>query len=285
MSGFPLALINFEGTVDLSILMKFPYFSVNAFCKGSFSGNPAGVCILEDWLSTDELQNMAAQLYFPETAFIFPGKNGVWSIRWFTPKAEVDLCGHATMAAAHVLFEEGLVTKGAEVVFSSNSGELRVGNDDKNRLSMDFPLLKARNSSVSTALVEGLGAYPEEVYLGTNCLCVFGDEDTIHALQPDYRILSSFTSCLGVIVTAKTSKIGYHFLSRYFAPRVGIDEDHATGSAHCLLAPYWGKKLGKENLVGYQASPRGTEIRCTLKDDRVLLSGVAETFVRGKMTF
>jgi len=285
VSGFPLALINFDGTVDLSIFMKFPYFSVNAFCKGAFSGNPAGVCILEKWLSTDELQNMASQLYFPETAFIFPGKKELWSIRWFTPKSEVDLCGHATMAAAHVLFEEGLVTKGSETIFSSNSGELRVGNDEKGRLRMDFPLLKARSSSVSPALVEGLGAYPDEVFMGTNCLCVFGEEETIHALEPDFRILSGLKSCQGVIVTAKTSKIGYHFISRYFAPRLGIDEDHATGSAHCLLAPYWGKRLGKEKLVGFQASPRGAEIRCELKDDRVILSGTAETFVRGKMTF
>lgn len=269
----------------MGFFMKFPYFSVNAFCKGSFSGNPAGVCILEEWLSTDELQNMASQLYFPETAFIFPTKNDLWSIRWFTPKAEVDLCGHATMAAAHVLFEEGLMTKGSGITFSSNSGELRVWNDEKGRLGMDFPLLKARNASVSPALVEGLGAYPEAVYMGINCLCVFSDEDTIHALDPDFRILSGFNSWLGVIVTAETSKIGYHFVSRYFAPRIGIDEDHATGSAHCLLAPYWGKRLGKNKLVGFQSSPRGAEIRCELKDERVILSGVAETFVRGKMTF
>jgi PhzF family phenazine biosynthesis protein len=265
--------------------MKFPYFSVNAFCKGVFSGNPASVCILDKWLSTDELQNMASQLYFPVTAFLFPGKNGVWSIRWFTPKAEVDLCGHATMAAAHVLFEEGLVTKGAEITFSSNSGKLRIGNDGNGRISMNFPLLKARNLPVSPALVEGLGAYPDEVYMGTNCLCVFGEEETIYALEPDFRVLSGFNSCIGVIVTAKTSRIGYHFVSRYFAPRVGIDEDHGTGSAHCLLAPFWGKKLHKDKLVGFQASPRGAEIRCELKGDRVILSGTAETFVRGKMTF
>lgn len=265
--------------------MKFPYFSVNAFCKGAFSGNPAGVCILEEWLSTDELQNMASQLYLPETAFVFPGKKNKWSIRWFTPKSEVELCGHATMAAAHVLFEEGLVTKDAEITFSSNSGELRVGNDPKHRLRMDFPLLKARSSHISPALVEGLGAYPDEVYLGTNCLCVFGEEETVASLEPDFKILSGLDSCLGVIVTARTAKIGYHFVSRYFAPSVGINEDHATGSAHCLLAPYWGKKLGKEKLVAYQASPRGAEIRCELKDDRVILSGAAETFVRGKMKF
>jgi PhzF family phenazine biosynthesis protein len=265
--------------------MKFPYFSVNAFCKGAFSGNSAGVCILENWLSTDELQNMASQLYFPETAFLFPGKNEMWSIRWFTPKVEMDLCGHATMAAAHALFEEGLASFGTEITFSSNSGLLKVSKDEKGRLCMDFPALKARASSVSPVLVEGLGAYPDEVLMGTNCLCVFGEEETVYALEPDFRILSGFNSCLGVIVTAKTSRIGYHFVSRYFAPRVGIDEDHATGSAHCLLAPFWGKKLHKDKLVGFQASPRGAEIRCELKDDRVILSGTAETFVRGKMTF
>ena len=265
--------------------MKFPYFSVNAFCKGAFSGNPAGVCILEEWLSTDELQNMASQLYFPETAFVFPNKKDSWSIRWFTPKSEVDLCGHATMAAAHVLFEEGLATQGAEVTFSSNSGKLQVSHDEKKRLTMNFPLLKARNSHVSPALVEGLGAYPDEVYVGTNCLCVFGEEETVRSLAPYFKMLSGLNSFIGVIATAKTSSIGYHFVSRYFAPSVGIDEDHATGSAHCLLAPYWGNKLNKNKLVGLQASSRGAEIRCEVKGDRVILSGVAETFVRGKMTF
>jgi PhzF family phenazine biosynthesis protein len=265
--------------------MRFPYFAVNAFCKGSFSGNPAGVCILDEWLSTDELQNMASQLYLPATAFIFPGKKELWSIRWFTSKTEVDLCGHATMAAAHILFEEGLVSKGSDVIFSSNSGKLQVGTDEKHRLRMDFPLLKARSSRVSPALVEGLGAYPDEVYIGTNCLCVFSEEETVRSLDPDFKILSGLSSFLGVITTAQTSQIGYHFMSRYFAPRVGIVEDHATGSAHCLLGPYWGKKLNKDKLVGFQASPRGAEIRCELSEDRVFLSGVAETFVRGKMTF
>ena len=113
---------------------------------------------------------------------------------------------------------------------------------------------------------------------------MFGEEEAIHALDPDFRVLSGLSSCLGVIVTARTSRIGYHFVSRYFAPRLGIDEDHATGSAHCLLAPYWGDKLGKDKLVGLQASPRGAEIRCELVKDEVVLSGLAETFVRGKLT-
>jgi len=265
--------------------MKFPYFAVNAFCKGTFSGNPAGVCILEEWLSTDELQNMASQLYFPETAFLFPGKLGVWSIRWFTPKTEVELCGHGTLAAAHALFDEGLVTAGSEITFSSNSGKLVVRKAEKNRLSMDFPLLKARASSVSPALVEGLGAYPDEVYAGDHFLCVFEDEERIHELKPDFQALSGFNSFVGVIVTARTSRVGYHFISRYFAPGIGIDEDHATGSAHCLLAPYWAKKLGKSKLIGHQVSPRGAEIRCEVTDDRVILSGTADTFIRGKMSF
>ena len=264
--------------------MKFPFFCVNAFCKGAFSGNPAAVCILEEWLSTDELQNIASQVFFPETAFLFPSKNGVWAIRWFTPKAEVDLCGHATLASAHVLYQEGLVTKGNEIIFSSNGGNLRARMEKNGRLSLGFPRMQARKSSVSPILVEGLGAYPDEVLIGENYLCVFGEEEAIHALDPDFRVLSGLSSSLGVIVTARTSRVGYHFVSRYFAPRLGIDEDHATGSAHCLLAPYWGDKLGKDKLVGLQASPRGAEIRCELVKDGVVLSGLAETFVRGKLT-
>ena len=153
------------------------------------------------------------------------------------------------------------MTKDSEIIFSSNSGELRVGNDPKHRLRMDFPLLKARSSHISPALVEGLGAYPDEVYLGTNCLCVFGEEETVASLEPDFKILSGLDSCLGVIVTARTAKIGYHFVSRYFAPSVGINEDHATGSAHCFRS-LREKKLGKEKLVAYQASPgRGNQMR------------------------
>ena len=263
--------------------MKFPFFSVNAFCKGAYSGNPAGVCLLDEWLSTDELQNMAAQLYLPECAFLFPGEKNTWSIRWFTPKQEVDLCGHATLASAHVLYEEGLVKPKDRLRFSSNSGELAAVMEEEGRYSIDFPLLKSRRAQISPGLVEALGAYPDEVHAGTNVLCIFGEEEIVGELRPDYRMLAGIHGAQGVIVSAKTSRIGYHFVSRYVAPKIGIDEDHATGSAHCQLAWYWGKKLGKDKMVGFQVSPRGAEIRCSIRENRVDLSGVAETFLRGKM--
>ena len=191
---------------------------------------------------------MASQLYFPETAFIFPGRKDSWSIRWFTPKSEVELCGHATMAAAHVLYEEGLVTKDSEITFSSNSGELRVGNDQKHRLRMDFPLLKARSSHISPALVEGLGAYPDEVYLGTNCMCVFGEEETVALLEPDFKILSGLESCLGVIATARTSRIGYHFVSRTL-PQVS-ESMRITQPVRPLLALLIGERsLGRKSSL------------------------------------
>jgi PhzF family phenazine biosynthesis protein len=263
--------------------MKFPYFGINAFCKNSYSGNPAGVCILEEWLSTDELQKMASQVNMPETAFVFPSKSGVWSIRWFSPQVEIEICGHATLAAAYVLYEEGLVSGDSFISFSSLAGDLQAQQNDNKSISLSMPSIPFRKSSISPLLVEGLGSYPDEVYIGTDCLCVFSDEETIQALTPDFKLLAGLSSCRGISVTAKTSRIGYHFISRFFAPGIGIEEDHVTGSAHCMMAPYWGKKLGKDRLVGWQDSPRGGEVRCQLKDDRVILTGQSEVFVRGKI--
>ena len=265
--------------------MKFPYFSVNTICKGAYSGNPVGVCLLDEWLSTDELQNMASQLYLPECAFLFPGERNAWSIRTFIPSLEVDPCGHATLASAHVLYEEGILKPKDRARFTSNRGEFNGFMIEDSKYSVNFPLLRSRPAHISPGLVEALGAYPDEVHAGANVLCVFGNEEIITELKPDFRMLSGLHGAQGVIVTAKTSRIGYHFISRYFAPKVGIDEDHATGSAHCQLSWFWGNKLGKEKMVGFQASPRGAEIRCSILGNRVDLSGVAETFLRGKMIF
>jgi len=265
--------------------MKFPFFSVNSFCKNSFSGNPAGVCILEEWLSTDELQKMALQVNLPETAFVFPSKNGIWSIRWFTPQVETELCGHGTLAAAHVLYEEGLIAETKSLFFSSLAGDIQVHRNESKSISLNLPSLPFRKSSISSVLVEGLGSYPDEVYIGTDCLCIFSDEETVRALTPEFRLLAGISSCRGISVTAKTAKIGYHFTSRFFAPGIGIDEDHVAGSAHCMLAPYWGKKLAKDQLVGWQDSARGGEVRCQLKGNRVILTGQSDIFVRGKMFF
>ena len=265
--------------------MKFPYFCVNAFCKNSFSGNPAGVCILNDWLSTDDLQKMAYQINLPETAFLFPSKGGIWSIRWFSPKLEIDFCGHATLASAHVIYEQEFVDKTKEIKFASPVGKISASKVDQNSISLNLPKINYRKSSISPVIVEGLGAYPDEIYQGKYTLCIFSDEATIEALNPDFRILASIANVTGIIVSAKTKKIGYHFISRFFAPRIGINEDHVTGSAHCMLAPYWGDRLAKNKLVGWQSSIRGGEVRCEIKNERILLCGKSETFVRGEILF
>ena len=264
--------------------MKIPYFCVNTFCKASFSGNPAGVCLLEEWLSTDELQKIASQLNQPETTFVIPLANGKWSIRWFSPLVEIDLCGHGTMGAAHVLYQEGLVKKGSTLFFASSVGELVVNTGQNKLIDLDMPTISSRKSSITPLLVEGLGAYPDEVYLGKDCMCVFSEEETVEELKPDFRLLSGIQNCRGLIVTALTSRPEFHFVSRFFAPAIGIEEDQVTGSTHCMMAPYWAKKIGKTRLNGWQASARGGEVKCRLKGDRVELSGICETFLKGKIS-
>ena len=265
--------------------MKYPYFCVNAFSKNSYSGNPAGVCILQEWLSTDELQKMATQVHLPETAFLFPSLKGAWSIRWFSPLVEIDLCGHAALAAAHVLYQEGFASDKDTITFSSSAGNLKVQKRGKQSVALEMPAISCRKSSISPLLVEGLGSYPDQVYVGMDCLCVFSEEERIEALNPDFRILSGIRNCRGIIVTAATENAGYDFISRFFGPRVGIDEDQVTGSSHCMLAPYWASKLKKNSLIGWQASQRGGEVYCELKGDRVILIGKSETFLRGEVEF
>ena len=156
--------------------MNVPYYQVNAFCKDSYSGNPAGVCVLKDWLSTDELQNIAAQTYLPETVFLFLNSPNQWSIRWFSPLVEIDLSGHGTLAASHILFEEGFSEGAKSICFSSSSGELKVTKLENGALSLALPSLPSRICVASPLLIEGLGAYPNETYIGLDCLCVFSDE-------------------------------------------------------------------------------------------------------------
>ena len=265
------------------MFMKFPFYGVNAFCRAADSGNPAGVCILNDWLSTDDLQLMANQISMPETAFLFPVNAGNWAIRWFSPIKEVDFCGHATLAAVHVLFEEGLVMPEECIRFSSNAGQISAKTHTNERYLVDFPAVKSSPSRPPPALIEGIGAYPDQVFKGTSyAMCVFSDEEIIQELQPDFRTLSNWSGADGIIVTSETARSDYDFISRFFAPRLGIDEDHATGSAHCQLAPYWSNRLKKDSLIGLQLSPREGEFYCDLKDDRVSLSGSVSVFLRGK---
>ena len=261
--------------------MNFPFFFVNTFCKGTNSGNPSGVCILEKWPSTDELQNMASQVCLPETAFLFRSEKEVWSIRCFSPKEEMEFCGHSSLAVIHVLFQQGLATANRRIKFVSKRGVLWMQALGENRYCIDFHTLKNRPTRITPNLIEVLGAYPDEVLMGLNLVCIFKDEEIISELQPDFRIFSGFSSCQGVIVTSETSKTGFDFISRCFASGMRFQEDHGTVSAHRQLAHYWSKKLGKEKLVGYQSSLRGAEIRCQISSDHVIIEGKAETFISG----
>lgn len=254
---------------------SIPVYVVDAFTRTPFAGNPAAVCPLEQWLPEARMQAMAAEHNLAETAFVVREPAG-WRIRWFTPAMEVDLCGHATLAAAHVLARH-LGHAGPEVVFQSRSGPLPVRFTD-GRIVLDFPARPPARCEVPAALREGLGINPLEVQRSRDFLVVVEDEATVRALTPDFAALGR-VDCLGVIVTAPGSDVD--FVSRFFAPRAGIDEDPVTGSAHCTLAPYWAARLRKRELTARQVSRRGGELVCTLASDRVHIAGHAVTYLTG----
>jgi PhzF family phenazine biosynthesis protein len=258
--------------------MTIPYYEVLAFTSRLFAGNPAGVCILNEWLPDQLLQKIAAENNLAETAFLIE-RGSFYDIRWMTPTVEMDLCGHATLASAHVLFHHrGL--SGDTVRFQSHSaGELKVDRSD-DRLVLDFPSRPAQTSEAPARLKEGLGAQPREVFKGRDYLTVFESEAEVAALAPDFDILIELDAN-GVIVTAPGDDCD--FVSRYFAPRVGVPEDPVTGSAHCALIPYWAKRLGKSELHARQLSPRGGELFCEDRGPRVGIGGTAITYIDGKM--
>ena len=260
--------------------MKVPFYQVDAFADSLFSGNPAAVCLLDAWPGTNRLQRIAAENNLSETAFVMPGKRGKWAIRWFTPKMEVDLCGHATLAAAHVLYVE-CGEAAEELIFTSRSGELKVSPLDGTGLGMDFPSVATRKAAVSPLLLEGLGGYPSEIRVGVDCLCIFDAEEIVRELQPDFRLLARL-HFRGIIATAPADSRKVDFVSRFFAPSAGIDEDPVTGSSHCILAPYWSGRLGKNRMEARQISVRGGRIVCEVRGDRVWLEGTAVTYLRGE---
>lgn len=251
------------------------YFHVDAFTHHLFAGNPAGVCLLDAWPEDIRLQKMAAEHQLSETAFLVPNREG-YHLRWFTPSIEVDLCGHATLASAHVVFTE-LKPAATSVVFETRSGNLTVRRSG-DLLVMDFPALPATPATAPAHLVDGLGRAPREILKARDYLCLFDTEDEVRSLQPRLDLLAK-VDALGVIVTAPAQSSD--FVSRFFAPRAGIPEDPVTGSAHCTLVPYWSKKLGKKELIAHQASRRGGDIYCTDRDTRVLLAGYAVTYMEG----
>ena len=253
-----------------------PIYQVDAFVLGPFSGNPAAVCPLDDWLDDDTLLNVAAENNLSETAFIVANDSG-YDLRWFTPAVEVDLCGHATLAAGYVVLNH-LQPDLDAVAFETMSGTLvvsRVGD----RLSMDFPARAPAPVAVSQALVEALGATPSEVHLSRDVLAVFDDEASVRRLSPDQARLLALDDGLGVIATARGDTVD--FVSRFFVPKAGIAEDPVTGSAHCTLVPFWVERLGKSHLVAHQVSPRGGELHCEHRGDRVIMSGRCALFLTG----
>jgi PhzF family phenazine biosynthesis protein len=258
--------------------MKIRQYQVDAFASRAFEGNPAAVCPLESWLDDGLLQAIAAENNLSETAFFVPSDKG-FRLRWFTPASEVDLCGHATLATAHVLFEH-LGQPGQAITFETRSGALTVKRKG-DLLEMDFPARPPTPCARFELLATALGRQPLEVLRADDYLVVFDNEAAVRGIKPDFALLGTL-DLRGVIITAPGSS--YDFVSRFFAPRLGIPEDPVTGSAHCTLAPYWAGRLGKRRLSARQVSKRGGSIRCELNDGRVLLSGSAVTFMKAEMT-
>lgn len=259
--------------------MKIRQYQIDAFATRAFEGNPAAVCPLEKWLEDNLLQSIAEENNLSETAFFVPAGNG-FRLRWFTPVREVDLCGHATLAAAHVIFEH-LDYAEPVITFETRSGELFVEKHG-NLLRMNFPASPPAPCKSPETLAKGLRVRPIEVLAADDYVAVFDSEATVRAIEPDHALLVQL-DLRGVIVTAPGSDVD--FVSRFFAPRLGVPEDPVTGSAHCELAPYRAVKLGKNLLAARQVSRRGGSLSCELKGERVLLSGCAVTVMETTITF
>ena len=256
---------------------------VDAFTNRPFAGNPAAVCILPKVADPAWMQNVAREMNLAETAFLVPQRDG-YDLRWFTPVVEVDLCGHATLASAHVLWEDGQLKPDTQARFHTKSGLLTADKRDS-WIELDFPATPPTVAPPPSGLIEALGAKP--TFVGRSrfdYLVELDSETTVRKLSPNLSALGE-VKARGVIVTSRAdAKSKYHFVSRFFAPQSGVPEDPVTGSAHCALTPYWSAKLGKKELVAYQASARGGELRLRLDGDRVRLGGQAVTVLRGELT-
>lgn len=261
--------------------MAQPIVQVDAFSAAPFAGNPAAVCLLSAPRDERWMQDIAREMNLSETAFLLR-RGDDFELRWFTPAVEVDLCGHATLASAHVLWEEGHLRPDQPARFHTRSGLLtatRAGS----WIELDFPAEPEQPVAPPPELVRALGVAP--LHVGQNrfdYLVEVDSEETVRGLRPDFASLSAL-SARGVIVTSRAGASGYDFVSRFFAPAAGIDEDPVTGSAHCCLAPFWAARLGRRELVGYQASARGGVVRVRVGDGRVALGGQAVTVMRGEL--
>jgi len=261
-------------------LFSIPIYQVDAFTDKLFSGNPAAVCPLTEWLSDDVMQAIAAENNLSETAFI-NRSTSPFTIRWFTPITEVDLCGHATLAAARILFDEYLPKNSKELSFNSRRGLLKTYREDELiylDFPADFPVVVEEHSLIN----EGLQEQPIEVLQGKDdYLAIFENEQTIRSLQPNFNVLSELES-RGLIVSAPSEQVD--FVSRCFFPQMGIDEDPVTGSAHTVMVPYWSERLRKSELQAIQCSSRGGLLTCQLRKDRVLIGGFTVRYLAGQIT-
>lgn len=257
--------------------MSLQIFQVDAFTKEPFHGNPAAVVPLDTWLPTETMQAIALENNLAETAYFIREGDG-YGLRWFTPTVEMDLCGHATLASAHVLFD--VLGETADVLrFQTKSGELTVARES-DRLVLDFPARPAALADAPTGLIEAIGRQPREILRSRDYLLVYDTEDDIRAIKPDFNALANIDTH-AVIITAKGNESD--FVSRFFAPEVGVNEDPVTGSAHCTLIPYWAGKLGKTELYARQLSARGGELFCELRGDRVKIGGNAVLYMKGEI--
>jgi PhzF family phenazine biosynthesis protein len=261
--------------------MSLEIHQVDAFTDRPFGGNPAAVCLLPKSRPARWMQNVAMEMNLSETAFLAPHNDG-WRLRWFTPAVEVALCGHATLAGAHVLWESGRLKKSSMARFHTKSGLLtasRVGNE----IELDFPAKPVEPAPPPEGLIESLGVTP--LYVGRSAFDYLVEIDsaaTLRNLKPDLRRLTSIP-VRGIIVTARSDTPRYHFISRFFAPASGVNEDPVTGSAHCALGPYWAPKLGRSNFNAFQASARGGRVKVTVVGDRVLLQGRCVTTMKAEL--
>lgn len=255
---------------------------VDAFTSVPFAGNPAGVCILPEPRDARWLQNVAREMNLAETAFLLKKRTDGFDLRWFTPETEVELCGHATLASAHVLWEDGHLQPGEQARFHTLSGLLTAERRGE-WIELDFPAEPAEDTVAPEGLLRALGVRP--VHVGKNrfdYLVEVESEQFVRALQPELTLLATVPA-RGVIVTSRAASADFDFVSRFFAPAVGVNEDPVTGSAHCCLGPYWRGKLGRDELVAHQVSQRGGVVRVRVDGPRVKLGGQAVTVLRGEL--
>lgn len=261
--------------------MSIIVHQIDAFTDKAFGGNPAAVCLLDDSADADWMQDVAREMNLSETAFVVRREDGDWSLRWFTPGAEVDLCGHATLASAHFLWDLALIAPEEPARFHTRSGLLACVREDA-WIMMDFPALPTEAATEPDGLAAALGARPIAVWRSTwDILAEFATAQEVRDLDPDFRALLPFAE-RGVLVTAPGDG-PYDFVSRFFAPVHRIDEDPVTGSTHCILTPFWGSRLGKSEMLAYQASQRSGILKVATNDDRIKLGGKAVTVMTGTL--